>query len=99
METNMRGGVEANSTSLYSHSERLVRVLYRDHIIFWNSDPAFYESPNVREAVGWVEVETGDFLCITYDRSVKSLPHEKRECGLVLSKAVILEIREIRKPY
>ena len=99
MANKMSGGVEARSTSLYRHSDRLVRVRYRDHILFWNSDPALFERLNVSEAVGWVEAETGNFLCITYDRSVNSLLNEKRECGLVISKADIVEIREIRKPY
>jgi hypothetical protein len=96
MATKTKGGVEARSTSLPRHSNRLVRVRYRDHILFWNSDPALFERPNVREAIGWVEVETSDYLCITYNRSVNFLPHETRESGLVLSKADIVEIREIR---
>ena len=94
-----KGGVEASSIRPNSHSKRLVHVIYRDHVIFWNSDPSLYENPNIREAVGWVEAETDDFICITYDRSVKPLPHEKKECGLVISKPDILEIREIHKPY
>jgi hypothetical protein len=99
METKTNGGVAASSICPTSHSKRLVHVVYRDHILFWNSDPSLYESPNIREAVGWVEAETDDFIRITCDRSVRPLPHEKKECGLVISKVDMLEIREIRKPY
>ena len=92
-------GEEASSLSPNSHSERLVYIRYRDHVLFQNSDPVLYERLNVREAVGWVEYETDYSICITHDRSVESLPHEKRDSGLVISKADILEIVEIRKPY
>ncbi len=99
MEIKKNGGVEESSICSASHSKRLVHIRYMDHIIFWNSDPSLYEGPNIREAVGWVEFETDDFICITYDRSVKPLPFEKKESGLIIYKSGILEIREIRKPY
>jgi hypothetical protein len=99
IKNRLNGGEKASSIRPNSYSKRLVHVIYIDSILFWNSDPSLYESPNIREAVGWVEVETDDLICITYDRSVKPLPHEKKESGLVISKSAILEIREIRKPY
>jgi hypothetical protein len=99
IKNRLNGGEKASSIRPNSHSKRLVYIRYWDHIIFWNSDPSLYENPNIREVVGWVEYETDDFICITYDRSVKPLPYEKKESGLVISKSAILEIREIRKPY
>ena len=96
------GGVKASSLNPNRHNKRLVCVRYKDSILFKNSDPRLYGSLNIREAVGWVEAEIDDFICLTFDRSVKSLPHEKRECGLIISKpdiVEILEIMEIRKPY
>lgn len=96
MKNTLNGGVEASSIDPISHSNRLVHVRYKDHILFWNSDPVLYESLNIREAVGWLERETEEFICLTYDRSVKSLPYERRDKGLVLSKSDILEIREVK---
>ena len=92
-------GEEASSLSPNSHSKRLVVIRYRDHVLFLNSDPSLYDSLNVREVVGWIDVETKDFIRLTLDRSIKSLPHERLERGLVISKPDIVEIIEIRKPY
>ena len=95
----LKGGEEASSLSPNRHSSRLVRVRYKDSILFWNSDPRLYDRLNFREAVGWLEVETDALIRVVFDRSVKVLPHEKRECGLTISKPDIVDIREIRKPY
>jgi hypothetical protein len=74
----------------------LFYVRYRDHVEFKHSDPSLFE-PCVREMVGWLVTETEEALCLTYDRSVKPLPYEKRECGLVILKSDVLEIRKIRQ--
>jgi hypothetical protein len=96
MEPKTSGGVEASSTCSTIHSKRLVHIRYKDHILFWNSDPILYERLNIREAIGWLERETEEFICLTSDRSVKSLPYERRDKGLVISKSDILEIREVK---
>ena len=95
-ETIHKGGEEANSNSPNNHSNRLIHIQYKDHVLFWNSDPILYESLNIREAIGWLERETEESICLTYDRSVKSLPHERRDKGLVISKLDILELREVK---
>lgn len=74
----------------------LFYVKYRDHVEFKHSDPGLFE-PSIREVVGWLVAETEEALCLTYDRSVNPLPFEKRECGLVLLKSDVLEIRRIRE--
>ena len=96
MELKTSGGVEASSTCSTIHSKRLVLVRYKDHILFWNSDPFLYESLNIREAIGWLERETEEFICLTSDRSVKSLPYERQDKGLVISKLDILKMRGVK---
>ena len=72
----------------------LIYVRYLDHVEFKNSDPDLFK-PCVREMVGWLVAETKEALCLTYDRSVKPLPFEKRECGLIILKSDVLEKRNI----
>ena len=90
------GCVEASSPDPISHSNRLVYVKYWDHILFRNSNPQLYGDMNVREAVGWLVIETNNYLCLLNDRSVDPLPSEARESGLILIKSDILEVEEIK---
>jgi hypothetical protein len=99
METKTNGGVEASSTSLNSHSNRLIYVRYKDHVLFRNSDPKLYEGSNIRETVGWLMHETNEALFLIHDRSVRPLLNEVRETGLIILKSDIIEIRTIRKVY
>ena len=78
-----------------NHSNRLVYVRYKDHILFRNSNPHLFKSPNIREAVGWLYKETDEALFLTNDRSVEQLPYEKRESGLIISKSNIVEKRNV----
>jgi hypothetical protein len=73
----------------------LFYVMYRDHVEFKHGDPSLF-GPCVREMVGWLVAETEEALCLTYDRSVKPLPFEKRECGLVLLKSDVLKMKRIK---
>jgi hypothetical protein len=68
---------------------RLFYVRYRDHVEFKHGDPLRF-GPCVREMVGWLVAQTDEALCLTYDRSVEPLPHEKRECGLVILKSDVV---------
>jgi len=75
----------------------LLYILYKDHILFRNSDPSLYH-PAIRECVGWVLRENEEAIWIISDRSKKPLPNEKAKPladGLVLLKAVILEMRKL----
>ncbi len=94
METKTNGGVEASSQSPSSHSNRLIYLRYKDHVLFRNSDPKLYESPNIRETLGWLLHETNEALFIIHDRSVKPFPNEVRETGLIILKSDILEIKQ-----
>ena len=84
-------------SSIYpnSHSNRIIYVRYKDHILFRNSNPELYKSPNIREAVGWLYEETDEILVLILDKSVKQLPHETSRVGLTLLKSDILEKKEI----
>ena len=96
METKTRGGVEANSTCLNGHSNRLVRIRYKDHVEFKNTSHKLFFDVSAREAVGWVILETDEYLFLLYDRSVEPLPYESLESGLILIKSDILEMKEVK---
>jgi len=96
MKTKTSGGVEANSICLNGHSKRLVHIRYKDHIEFKNTSHKLYFDVNVREVVGWVVLETDEYLFLLYDRSVDPLPHEASESGLILIKSDIIEMKEIK---
>jgi len=73
----------------------LMYVKYKDHVLFKKCDHSDMK-PNVREAVGWLVLETNDAIHICCDRSVKPLPYEKlSESGLLILKSDVLERREI----
>ena len=79
-----------------SHSNKLVYVRYRDHILFRNSNPRLYFDVNLRETVGWLIFDSDEFLCISNDRSVSPLPYEACESGLSILKSDIIELKEIK---
>ena len=95
----LNGGEKASSLNPNHHSERLVYVRYKDHVLFRNSDPKLYSNSNIRETVGWQIHETDEVLFLTHDRSVQPLSNEVCETGLIILKSEILEIRIIRKLY
>jgi len=95
-KTTTRGGVEANSVNLNNHSNRLVLVRYKDHVKFKNTSRKLYFDVNVREAVGWLTLETEEFLFLLYDRSVEPLPNKVVESGLILIKSDIVEVTEVK---
>ena len=75
----------------------LVYVLYRDHVLFRNSDSSLYH-PCIRECVGWILKENEEAMWILHDRSAKPLPNQKTkasESGLVLLKGDIIEIKKL----
>lgn len=92
----MNGGVEVSSTCPNSHSKRLVHIRYKDYVIFRNANPELYCDVNVREAIGWLILETDDYLFLINDRSVDPLPYEACESGLILIKSDILEVEEVK---
>ena len=82
--------------SVNNHSNKLVYIKYRDHILFRNANPKLYFDVNIRETVGWLIFDAETFLCISNDRSVIPLPNEACESGLSLNKSDIVELREIK---
>lgn len=73
----------------------LYYVKYVDHVEFKNSNPELFK-PCIREVVGWLVKEIEDTLYLTYDRSVEPLPFEISDCGLIILKSAVLEIRKIK---
>jgi len=90
-----KGGVVASRMNPNGHSGKLVKVKYKDHVLFQNSDPKLYFDVDIREAVGWVILESDEFLCISNDRSVNPLPNEARESGFSIIKSDVIERKEI----
>ena len=72
----------------------VVYVRYKDHVLFRNTKPL--KDAAERETVGWLTQETGDLLCVQYDRTVEN-PHcsSGTASGLLLLKSCILEIRAL----
>ena len=91
-----KGGEGTSSISPNNHSNRLIHVIYWDHLEFNNSSHKLYSKCNIREAVGWLILETDKYIVILYDRSVERQPNEHQESGLILIKSDIIELREIK---
>ena len=95
------GGEETSKERPSSHSKgRLVRIRYRDHVIFRRADPSVL-TPCIREVVGWLVRETEDELCICFDRTIGVLPHERpsKESGLAILKCNIIEKWEAEEKW
>jgi len=90
-----KGGGGTRSNCSNRHSNRLVIIIYTDHVLGRNSNPKLYKSPNIREAVGWLTYKEDDFVVLINDRSVTPLPYEVRENFLIILKSNIVEIKEI----
>jgi hypothetical protein len=95
----MKGGGGSSSLSPNYHSNRLIYVRYKDHVLFRNSNPKLYESSNIRETLGWQIRETEEALILIHDRSVQLFPNEVCETGLIILKSDILEIKAIHNIY
>ena len=78
----------------------LVRVKYKDHILFKNCNPTKL-NPSIREVAGWLTFESSDAICVCYDKPIDPLPNEKRQSGFWILKNDILEMWEIKagKPF
>lgn len=56
----------------------VVHVVYRDHILFRNTDSALFNPP-VRETLGWLIKENNDAVWILWDRSITPVAYEKSQ--------------------
>lgn len=86
----------ASSMNPDNHSNKLVYVRYKDHVLFKNVNPRLYFDVVEREAVGWLIFDSDQYLCISNDRSVQGLPNEACESGFSIIKSDIVELREIK---
>lgn len=74
-------------------NDELVHILYKDHLLFRNTDPNQL-SPCLRECVGWLVRENDEAIYILWERPVKPMPHERstpEASGLVILKSEIVE--------
>jgi hypothetical protein len=74
-----------------------VYVRYRDHVLYHRGSPEAM-MPQIREAVGWLVQECGDYIIICWDRDA-SPPTLKggdpKASGLVVLRSAILETKPI----
>ena len=59
----LKGGEKASSLNPNRHRNRLVHATYWDHLEFKNSSHKLYSDGNIREAVGWLVLETDKSIC------------------------------------
>jgi len=75
----------------------LVYVRYQDHVLFKDSDASQYR-PWVRECVGWLDYEDGEFVRVVWERYPEPNPPENarlRSTGLAILKKAIVEMRKV----
>jgi len=75
-----------------------VYIRYKDHALFRNVD-ARSQRPIIQEAVGWLDLETEDFVRVLLTRyrdpKIRDGPAETKATGLVILRSTILEMRKI----
>ncbi len=75
--------------------QKLVQVVYRDHVLFSHSDPLVVE-PQVRETVGWLVYEADGFITICWDRDFNPpvlKGGDLKATGLVILRTDIVELK------
>jgi len=71
----------------------LVYIRYQDHTLF-RDIVAGNGCPVIREAVGWLAHENGEFVRLVFERyAVPQSEGAQRETGLAILKNTILEMR------
>jgi hypothetical protein len=76
----------------------LVYVRYCDHVLFHRSDPLTM-APQVRETIGWLVHEAGDYVIISWDRDAGPPTlrgGDPKASGLVILRSDILELRRLK---
>ena len=81
----MRGNMSSN---------KLVRVVFRDHVIFRNHRPR--TKPIIRETVGWLFDENDESITLLWVREPeKSSPQVRRHYGICILKSDIVKVEEV----
>jgi hypothetical protein len=78
-------------------SNRLVYVLYIDHVLYNRVDPLVM-GPQIREAVGWLVYECDDYITISWDRDAgPPTLHggDPKASGMVLLRSDTLELKNL----
>jgi hypothetical protein len=70
---------------------KTVQVTYYDHVYFKGINSSDIK-PIVRKTVGWLFVDTTDYIRLISDRSNEHMIGEKWETGLILLKSCIIEV-------
>lgn len=79
------------------HLGEVLYVRYLDHVLFKDVDPNVFK-PFVRETIGWLDHEDGDFIRLIWERFAEPMPNgeaKQRASGLVIMKSSILELRRV----
>jgi hypothetical protein len=75
----------------------LVLIRYLDHLLFRGVDHR-KQNPIERETVGWIAKQNEAAVWLLWDRATSHAPQERsepQECGLVILRKDILEVRSI----
>jgi hypothetical protein len=78
-------------------SESMMFIRYMDHVLFEGADHR-EQRPMVRETVGWLVKQSEDAVWLLWDRDASKSPQkgsEPQECGLVILRRNIVEMRPI----
>ena len=75
-----------------------VAVRYFDAVLFKNIPGSTRIKPAIREAIGWLEREEEDFVCLVWERFAEPFSGEESEIrisGLSIRRADIIEMKKI----
>ena len=77
--------------------ESMMVIRYLDHVLFMGVDHG-KQKPVVRETVGWLVKQDENAVWLLWDRDTSSSPQmssESRECGLVILRRDIVDMKPI----
>lgn len=77
--------------------ESLIYVRYRDHVLYYRSDPVSLR-PQVRECVGWLVYDCAEYIIMCWDRDAGPPTlkgGDPKASGLVLLRSDILELKRL----
>ena len=78
-------------------SDSPVLIRYLDHVLFRGVDHR-KQNPIERETVGWIAKQNEAAVWLLWDRATRNSPQERsepQECGLVILRRNIVEMRPI----
>jgi hypothetical protein len=75
----------------------ITKIRYRDHVLYNRGHPLAMK-PQVREAVGWLVYESGDYVTLCWDRDAEPPTlkgGDPKASGLVILRSDIVEMKKV----